>query len=49
MIIKTTAKRKQTQDFDKESELEDQVMENLNTLLELKELRKRANSEGTDV
>ena len=44
LIITSTVKRKKTQDYDTEEELEDKVMENLNTLLELKELRKRTNS-----
>ena len=44
LTVTTTVKRKKTQDYDTEEEIEDKVMENLNTLLELKELRKRTNS-----
>merc|ERR1712106_651553 len=44
LIITSTQKRKKTQDYDTEEEIEEKVLENLNTLVELQELRKRTNS-----
>merc|ERR1712106_43533 len=44
LIISSTLKRKKTQDFDTEEEIEEKVLENLTTLVELQELRKRTTS-----